>query len=100
MTDPNDIADRLRCSGIGNVPAADLATLRAHAETLTPRERVRLRFPWGDSIIEGPVDDLWETLGREPTAEEYDALAEVAREAVAYCERAARERATRAPERP
>lgn len=82
---PDKIADLLRRSGLDNVNEEQRAILRAHAATLTPRARVRLRIPWGDNLIEGPIDDVWAMLDRQPTAEEYREIANLCGEAAAYC---------------
>ena len=86
-----NLADRLRRCGPGEFSASELITLRAWMSTLDPLERVRVVFPGGASIIEGPIDRLWDTLGARPTADEYRALAVIASEAALYCNREALE---------
>ena len=84
-------ADTLRCSGVDNLSQSELVTLRAWMSTLDDNARVRVVFPHGDSIIERPIDKLWEALGRRPTAGEYHALAKLCQEMKAYCLREAAE---------
>lgn len=80
------LLDRARCSGITYFTRDELALMREHLKTLTPRERVRATYPHGDHLAEPAIDNVWERLGRKPTAEEYRALAELFREAAAKCD--------------
>ena len=86
------LADQLRRCGPDDLAPSELVTLRAWMSTLEDEARVRVVFPSGDSIIEGPIDRLWDTLGRQPTAGEYRALAKIGRETAVYCEEAAAQR--------
>lgn len=80
------LLDRARCSGITHFTRDELALMREHLETLSPRERVREIYPHGDRLAEPAIDDVWERLGRKPTADEYRALAELFKEAAAKCD--------------
>lgn len=80
------LLDRARCSGITHFTRDELAILHEHLETLTPRDRVRTVYLHGDYLAEPDIDTVWERLGREPTADEYQALAELLRESAAKCE--------------
>lgn len=75
------LLDRARCSGITHFTRDELALMREHLETLTPRERVRTVYPYGDHLAEPAIDTIWERLDRKPTADEYRTLAELFREA-------------------
>lgn len=85
------LLDRARCSGITHFTRDELAILREHLKTLSPRDRVRTVYPYGDHLAEPAIDVVWERLGRKPTADEYLALAELFREAAAKCEKDAAE---------
>jgi hypothetical protein len=90
-SDPNDIAETIRRSGIDNASTADLAILRAHFARVDPAERVRLCIYHGDSLAETAVDRVWSILDRRPTRAEYTEIAALFREAMAYCEKEAKE---------
>ena len=86
MSAMDQLLDRARRSGIEHFTRDELALMREHLETLAPRDRVRAVFPFGESLAEPAIDGLWERIGRQPTADEYRALAELFMEAALECE--------------
>lgn len=90
-SDPEEIADVVRRCGIREASFAALAVLRAHFKRIRPAERVRLCRTWGDGLAETEIDRIWEIFDRRPTRAEYMEIAALFREAVAYCEKKARE---------
>lgn len=83
------LAQRARESGLEWLTEEQLAVLRAWLGDLPVAARVRAVHPYGDRLAEFAEDDLWRTLDRKPTREEYLELASVFREAVKFIEQTA-----------
>lgn len=88
------LVEKLQRSGLRNLEPAEVRTIREHASTWVARDRARICEAHGVRVAERVIDDAWEALDAEPTAEEYDEIAVLLEEAAAH----AREQATSARE--
>ncbi len=85
--DPLAIAARLRDRSIHAIAHSDRAVLRAHLATVTPAERVRLRFTsdaLGNDLAQWAMEQMHDMLARDLTAEEHEALAALCEEAALF----------------
>lgn len=86
---PRSLADQARRSGVGHMSPTERSALRAYLATLDAKERIREAYGTAGRASDEATDEVWEVLGREPTASEYRAMAEVMREAAEGLEKEA-----------